>query len=145
MKVRDVISLTHEKCVDDVAKDHLDIGEKKVRIALKNAGAFPRRGKRGWDFNGPEENLEKSIYDFVKSIRKRDVKVKKENREVKKQNKEVKEVLTDNQTVEVQRKRASFDIDKELLKTVKMKSVMEEKHVYEIVEDAIRSYLKKSS
>lgn len=135
MKVRDVISLTHEKRLSDFVKEHLTIGEKNTRAALKSAGAVPQKGKRGWIFEGPEENLEKSIYDFINSDRKRDVRVK-----VKKENKELAKT-----EYKIQRKRASFDIDKELLKTIKVKSVMEEKHVYEIVEDAIRSYLKKSS
>lgn len=40
------------------------------------------------------------------------------------------------------RKRASFDIDNELLKELKIFAIMEDKNVYEIVEQAIKNYLK---
>lgn len=40
------------------------------------------------------------------------------------------------------RKRASFDIDVKLLKELKIYAIHQEKNVYEIVETAIRQYLK---
>lgn len=142
MKINEILSLSKEKRLDVISKEYLDIGEKNTRKALKAAGGYYESGKRGWSFNGPTENLEKSIYEFIDLARKRDVTVK-----VKKETKEnpVSTVTVEKNTKEPQRKRASFDIDKELLKTLKLKSVMEEKHVYELVEDAIRSYVKKTS
>jgi metal-responsive CopG/Arc/MetJ family transcriptional regulator len=41
----------------------------------------------------------------------------------------------------VERKRASFDIDAELLKELKIYATENDRHVYEIVEDSIRIYL----
>jgi hypothetical protein len=40
------------------------------------------------------------------------------------------------------RKRASFDIDSDLLKELKIFAINEEKNVYEVVENAIRTYLR---
>ena len=40
------------------------------------------------------------------------------------------------------RKRASFDIDVDLLKELKLYSVKEEKNAYVVVEDAIKQYLR---
>lgn len=40
------------------------------------------------------------------------------------------------------RKRASFDIDSDLLKELKIFAITEEKNVYEVVENAIRKYLR---
>lgn len=41
------------------------------------------------------------------------------------------------------RKRSSFDIDVELTRQLKVKAAMEDKNVYEMVEQAIRDYLQK--
>ena len=51
-----------------------------------------------------------------------------------------------NITVEEQkngRKRASFDLDAELLKQLKVKAVLEDKNIYELVEQAIAEFLAK--
>lgn len=40
------------------------------------------------------------------------------------------------------RKRASFDIDEKLLKELKVFAIMNDKNVYELVENAIRRYLR---
>ena len=64
MKIREIIELSQEKRIDVIAKEYLEIGEKPTRAALKLAGAVPQKGKRGWVFEGPSENLEKSIYEF---------------------------------------------------------------------------------
>lgn len=41
------------------------------------------------------------------------------------------------------RKRYSFDLDTGLMKQMKVHSVLQEKNVYELMEDAIRDYLNK--
>lgn len=148
MKISEVISLTREQRLSEIAKTYLSIGEKPARMALKNAGAKPQPGKKGWIFEGPKENLDKSIYDFTegKATRKQKSNVttkKDKNIDTKEDNNiEGKEVLINSLKV-VERKRASFDIDKELLKRLKVKSVMEERKIYEMVEEAIRDYLEK--
>ena len=40
------------------------------------------------------------------------------------------------------RKRASFDIDTQLLKELKIFAINEEKNAYEVVEQALRQYLR---
>jgi hypothetical protein len=60
--------------------------------------------------------------------------------------KEQKNVLSV-QTKEVMgtiRKRTSFDLDTQLVKQLKIKAVMDDRNVYEIVEQAIREYLKRN-
>ncbi|MBX4164448.1 hypothetical protein [Priestia megaterium] len=150
MKVKEVLFLMQTKPLNEIAKEHLSVGEKLAREALKNAGAQPQRGKRGWSFGGAKENLEKNLEEFVEVKVKRKVKANvstnvtknKTNKETKKQssNKTMNET-----TKEQMRKRASFDIDKELLKRLKIASVIEEKNVYEIVEEALRAYLDKKN
>lgn len=55
--------------------------------------------------------------------------------------KETKNVST-NEPKTIIRKRSSFDIDVELMKELKIKAVLNDKNVYEMVETAIRNYLK---
>jgi hypothetical protein len=43
------------------------------------------------------------------------------------------------------RKRTSFDLDTQLVKQLKIKAVMDDRNVYEIVEQAIREYLNKAN
>lgn len=45
----------------------------------------------------------------------------------------------------VVRKRASFDLDVELLKELKIQAVIHDRNIYEIVETAIRKYLNEES
>ena len=151
MKIGEIISLTQEKPMNQIAKEHLNIGEKPARQALTNAGGISQKGKRGWLFEGPEENLEKSIYEFseVKVTDKpnANVKTKVTKNEVTKRTKKTKKEsdLEDmkKSSKEEKRKRASFDIDKELLKRLRVASILEEKNAYEMVEEAIRDYLDK--
>lgn len=50
--------------------------------------------------------------------------------------------VSTNEPKTIIRKRSSFDIDVELMKELKIKAVLSEKNVYEMVETAIRNYLK---
>ena len=43
------------------------------------------------------------------------------------------------------RKRTSFDLDTQLIKQLKIKAVMDDRNVYEIVEQAIKEYLNKAN
>lgn len=45
-------------------------------------------------------------------------------------------------TTNIIRKRSSFDIDVELMKDLKIQAIVHERNVYEIVETAVRQYLK---
>ncbi|MBJ8073613.1 MULTISPECIES: hypothetical protein [Bacillus] len=65
MKIKDILELTKTKRVSEIAKESLEIGEKKAVEGLKKAGCYNISGKRGWHFDGDESVLEQSIYDFV--------------------------------------------------------------------------------
>ena len=65
MKIREVLELTQTMRLSDLAKEHLEVGEKKALEALKNAGCYAISGKRGWYYDGDPSVLEQSIYDFT--------------------------------------------------------------------------------
>lgn len=65
MKIGEILELSQTKRMSDIAKEHLNIGEKPAREALKNAGCYSISGKKGWHFDGSPEVLEKSIYEFA--------------------------------------------------------------------------------
>lgn len=165
MKIKEILELTQSEPLNKIAKERLEIGEKPTREALKKAGCFNQSGKRGWFFNGDESVLEQSIYDFAppKKINRQtttrpkattrpnaNVSTNVTNEQNKKVTKEANELTREQvaptleQTSEktIVRKRSSFDIDVELMKELKIKAIIHEKNVYEIVETAIRKYLK---
>ncbi|ARX70047.1 hypothetical protein BPADB04_55810 [Bacillus paranthracis] len=159
MKIGEIIELTKTKRLSEIAKESLEIGEKKAVEGLKKAGCYNISGKRGWHFDGDESVLEQSIYDFVprtKGKAKANVStneptlqpsnVVKTIEEVKKGKDEVATTKeqTNVRTLEpkrVIRKRSSFDIDVELMKELKIQAVIHDKNIYEIVETAIRKEL----
>lgn len=135
MKISEILELSKEKPMADIAKDHLTIGEKTARRALKRAGAYSIVGKNGWFFDESEnpENLEQSIYHFADQL--------KEEEKVFLQ--QAANVQTYERTgVEIPRKRHSFDLDVRLMKELKLRCVQEDITLYEAVENAIRLYLK---
>ncbi|MGZ9644678.1 hypothetical protein ACXX4E_27595 [Bacillus cereus] len=159
MKIKEILELTKTTRVSEIAKNNLDIGEKKAVEGLKKAGCYNISGKRGWHFDGDESILEQSIYDFVaptKGKAKANVSTKEPTlqpsnvvtaiEEIKKGKQEVAttKAQTNVRTLEqksVIRKRSSFDIDVELMKELKIQAVIHDKNIYEIVETAIRREL----
>lgn len=71
MKLREILELTKSVKLAIIAKEQLDFGEKKAVEALKLAGCYFISGKPGWHFDGDESILEKSIYDFVPSTKRK--------------------------------------------------------------------------
>ena len=65
MKIKEILALSQTKKVAEIAKEFLEVGEKKAVEGLKKAGCYNTSGKRGWYFDGDESILEQSIYDFV--------------------------------------------------------------------------------
>lgn len=65
MKIKELLELTKESTLATIAKEQLTVGEKKAREALKNAGCYNMSGKKGWFFDGEQEVLEESIYNYV--------------------------------------------------------------------------------
>ncbi|HDR7590548.1 TPA: hypothetical protein QCX48_005490 [Bacillus mycoides] len=161
MIIKDILELTQTMRVSEIAKESLEIGEKKAIEGLKKAGCTFTSGKSGWYLaEGMDESvLEQSIYDFVaptKGKAKANVStneptlqpsnVVKAVEEIKKGKQEVATTKeqTNVRTLErksVIRKRSSFDIDVELMKELKIQAVIHDKNIYEIVETAIRKEL----
>jgi hypothetical protein len=153
MKIREILELTQLENVATIAKNHLTIGEKKLRDTLKSIGCTNQAGKKGWIYTGDSpEVLEKSIYEFAKpkanyrrNERKKETTEEQKNIPTNERNHDIIKEQIEKPTKEEgnkMRKRASFDIESELLKELKIYAIREEKNVYEIVENAIRMYLK---
>lgn len=171
MKIREIIELSKTDSLAKIAKEHLSVGKEKAREGLKQAGCYSKNGLKGWYFDGDESVLEQSIYEFVTTTRKakpspnvsnKDNKSLKSNVSEKGANVEIKQareqvaptieqknfstnVDTDtsvNFNTNVVRKRASFDLDVALIKKLKIEAVIQDKNLYEMVEIAIRQYLK---
>jgi hypothetical protein len=64
MKIGELLELTQSKKLAEIAKESLEIGEKKTVAALKKAGCYSLSGKRGWHFDGDSSVLEQSIYEY---------------------------------------------------------------------------------
>lgn len=154
MKVKDVLELILQdgKNTKTIA-EMVGVNYKYVRMALRNAGCEPiKNGAKGWHYTGQDAGiLEKDIRDFVES--KERTKKKNEPKESKNvrsndvtdKTKEEIIIVQREETSEVKRKRSSFDVEVDLLKELKILAIIEEKNVYEIVNDAIRDYLSKKN
>lgn len=80
MKVGEILELTASKRTSEIAKEHLTIGEKRLREALKKAGCVHENGKKGWTFPYLDTYvLEQSIYDFVADTEKHEPKASTSN------------------------------------------------------------------
>lgn len=136
MKISEIIELTKELPLAEIAKDRLAIGEKQARQAMKRAGCYTVVGQAGWIFDDTEnpENLNRSIYDFAKIVqeeRKEELKTVRYEPSIKVEN-------------GVPRKRHSFDLDVRVVRDLKLYCVREDKKLYEVVELAIKDYVKKN-
>lgn len=137
MQVGEILKLTEEMRLSEIAKNKLQIGERKAREALKAAGCNHRPGKRGWEFEGKDKTtLTKEIYDFVDIPKARTFKEK-----IKTSNKQKNKSVVNDKTIT--RKRTSFDMDTNIKRELKVYAARSEKFEYEIVEEAIREYIKK--
>lgn len=141
MIIREILDLSLQKPINEIAKEHLDIGEKPTREALKKAGCFTRPGKKGWFFDGNEEILNQSIYDFHEgNITPKETKTTKNNIPI---NEPIKETSNEPKRVKI-RKRFSVDLDSDLIKILKMRAIVDDRHLYELVEEAITRYIKET-
>lgn len=138
MKISEVLEMSIKKPIAEIARDHLNIGEKTARQALKRAGCYSIVGQPGWFFDESEnpENLDKSIYLFAEQIKEERAALLKEAANVQ---------TYKRGGPEVQRKRHSFDLDVKLVKKLKLKCVRDDETLYEAVENAIRLYLEQES
>lgn len=134
MNISEVLELSTKKPISEIARDHLTIGEKTARQALKRAGCYSVVGQPGWFLDESEnpENLDKSIYLFAEQIKEERAALLKEAANVQ---------TYKRKSLDVQRKRHSFDLDVQLVKKLKLKCVREDITLYEAVEEAINLYL----
>lgn len=65
MKIGEILELTQTMKLSEIAKQYLDVGEKKALEGMKKAGCYAVSGKRGWFYDGDPAVLEQSIYDFT--------------------------------------------------------------------------------
>ncbi|WP_338782470.1 hypothetical protein [Metabacillus sp. FJAT-52054] len=89
--------------------------------------------------NSAKEEIKKGSEQIAPTVEKA-----KANVSSKTQKKETTNVGTlepTNESSNVVRKRASFDLDVDLLKQLKIQAVVQDKNIYEMVETAIRKYL----
>lgn len=158
MLIKEIIEMTKEKPVPIIARDHLEIGEKKLRDTLKELGGHHQKGEKGWTFQGDSEVLEKSIYDFAKPTKKAKAATKEQTNKVAGEtlNKIPGETINENtgetsnnisgetiqkKTGELIKKRASFDLDVESLKKLKHYAIDEDLNLSEVVDRAIYLFL----
>lgn len=149
MIIKEIIDMTKEKPIAIIARDHLEIGEKKLREILKDIGGHHQKGQRGWTFEGNPEDLERSIYDFVQDGRKAKATTKEQKNKVageqqKNVSHETLNKTTGERSQQGTKKRASFDIDVEALKKIKIHAIEEDMKISEIVEIAIFSYIEQN-
>lgn len=132
MNVRELIALTYEQPLAVIAREKLAIGERTARAALKEANCGTIVGQPGWRYNGEDPSeLDRSIYDYADQVRQRENEKRRHAANV-----------TSNDGLGTVRKRHSFDLDVQLVKDLKLKSVEDDIHLYLAVEEAIRNYLK---
>ncbi|MCP3764733.1 hypothetical protein NLX67_20580 [Domibacillus sp. A3M-37] len=141
MKIKELLERMQTERLADIAKNHLTIGEKPARNALKTAGCYSISGKRGWYYDGDPATLEKSIYDFTKthgerkneSTKEPTFKLSKEQNNIP--------MIEQNSGSQILRKRVSFDINMALFKRLKLYCVANDKNIYEVAEAAVQEYL----
>lgn len=133
MKISEVIAMTQERTIAEIAKNNLTIGEKMARKALKLAGCYSTVGKAGWFFEEGEdpENLNKTIYYFADQVRELERTMLKDTANV-------------DSNVYIPRKRHSFDLDVRIVKDLKLHCVKNDLTLYEAVESAISEYLERA-
>jgi len=144
LKISEILELTKTKPIAEIAKEHLTIGEKPTRAALKRAGCYSIVGQPGWflDETENESNLERSIYEIADELKEERNVILKERANLG--SNKVTSVLKSTavfDTDPVYRKRHSFDLDVALVKELKLHCVKSDITLYEAVEDAIRNYL----
>lgn len=138
LKIREILELTKSKPISEIAKEHLSIGEKPARAALKRAGCYTIVGQPGWIFDDTDnpDNLERSIYEIAEEVKAEKNAILKDRA-----NLDSNHLKNTFETPLVYRKRHSFDLDVALVKELKLHCVRQDITLYEAVESAIRNYL----
>ena len=168
MKIGEILkAIKQGKTLAGIGKD-IGVGKEKLSSALRNAG-YEFNRKDGWFFGREgEQPLDKNYTEFIRGVKKANVSTKERKNEktkepknqrsnessnvpakeeIKQANEQVAPTLetTKEGTKErsnIVRKRSSFDLDVELMKELKIQAVIHDKNIYEMVETAIKQYLK---
>lgn len=146
MKIGEILELTKTMKLSEIAKQYLEVGEKKATEGMKNAGCYSINGKRGWFYDGDPAVLEQSIYDYTTVTfftKPKANKSNKSNKTTKPATTEIPAKERDNEKPKSTaiRKRMSFDLDTELMKELKIQGIRDDVPLYVMVEKAIRQYL----
>jgi len=143
MKIGEILELTQTMKLSEIAKKHLEVGEKKVLEGMKKAGCYSISGKRGWFYDGDPAVLEQSIYEYTTSTFFTKPKANNSNKTTKPATTRIPAKERDNEKPKstATRKRMSFDLDTELMKELKIQGIRDDVPLYEMVEKAIRQYL----
>lgn len=136
MLISEILELVKDKPLAQVAKEHLTIGEKPARLAMKRAGCYSIVGQPGWFLDESEnpDNLNKSIYYFADQLKQEEEGMLRA----------AANLGTFEETVFIPRKRHSFDLDVRIVKELKIHCVKKDITLYEAVEGAINEYLKRA-
>lgn len=144
MTLREILELLNSKGWNKakIAKEKLPFGEKKLAELLDELGfIFSNIAPKGWSYQGKEAFLDDDIMKFVGEIKTTKPKAKENSKSKSVLKKEIAKEEKNKTTNVKARKRASFDIDVEVLKRLRIYAIKEEKNTYEIVEKAIIKYL----
>lgn len=171
MKIKEILELTQLENVATIAKNHLTIGEKKLRDALKTIGCTNQAGKKGWTYTGENpEILEKSIYEFAQptATKKKETQksnnkenkepTKPENNDIINSNKQEsrESIITENNPINKQEnkkneqkntqespiKKVTYEIEERIHDELKIRSIREKRKVSDLVNEALKAYLK---
>lgn len=145
MKIKEILELSFTVKMDDIAKEHLSIGEKRLRAILKEVGCTHQNGKRGWIYTGEDPAiLEKSVYDFTPTAHKKTVSQKstKETKQVNNytESKPTKKEVSKKESKKV--KKVTYEIEEDLHDELKIRSIREKRNVSEIVNEIIKKGLR---
>lgn len=155
--------------VQDIAEE-IGINRSTLREAIKRGGWDVVNGRRGsnseWQYTGTEpEPLDEPLRVGASNRKSAKKFLVERSNELK--NETTKELLNErtnegnngttkelsnqrsnvgteeqkNEPIQTVRKRASFDLDVDLLKRLKMEAILRDKNIYEMVEEAIKKYL----
>ncbi|HWO95654.1 MAG TPA: hypothetical protein VNM45_04835 [Bacillus sp. (in: firmicutes)] len=164
MKIKEILELTQSKKLAEIAKEHLEFGEKKAKEALKQAGCTFTNGKRGWFLaEGTNESvLDRSIYEFAPPNRRGHNLAKKEisatleaeavknpssqlsnNTESKQENKPINKQVgktTNQPSRNPGLKKVTYEIEEQLHDKLKIRAIVEKRTVSEIVNESLRKH-----
>ena len=145
MKIREILELTQSMNIAAIAKEHLTIGEKRVRAILKELGCTNQAGKKGWVYEGDRpEVLEQSIYEFAEPTKPKAVNKPTSQQSTKETKQEP--IFTENkptnkpikQQENKPLKKVTYEIEEHLHDELKIMAVRQKRKVSDIVNELIK-------